>query len=215
MMTRRWTTVESDGWGLVSAELRHAEYPATFEIPPKEDRISLRRGDGVKLWFDIGTREEGVVVDRVFLDRSASERYPGRAAGLDLRAALLDVWSSEDPFGEHCLPRTVADLCWLPLAGDHHRAICLDPSNPLALRRTGLAWSHLFRAQLQPRRWMSGVSHDPHRAHSPCVVARRRHGGFHPDSRRMGPWWCREGHAVRSGGRVEGLGTASQPRMAA
>ena len=54
----------SDGWELISAEDRNAEYPETFPIPEREKRESLAPGDAAKLLFDIETREQGRVVDR-------------------------------------------------------------------------------------------------------------------------------------------------------
>lgn len=52
------------GWRLISAEERHASHPETFKIPTRERRESLAPGDGVKLLFDIETREDGRVIDR-------------------------------------------------------------------------------------------------------------------------------------------------------
>ena len=57
-------TIEKDGWMLISAEDRHAAHPETFEIPRREERESLSPGEGVKLLFDIETREGDRVIDR-------------------------------------------------------------------------------------------------------------------------------------------------------
>jgi hypothetical protein len=58
------STIASNGWELVSAEDRNAAHPSTFEIPARENRETLARGDGAKLLFDIETRENGRVIDR-------------------------------------------------------------------------------------------------------------------------------------------------------
>jgi len=57
-------TIEENGWTLVSAEELHAAYPDTFQIPSRDKRTSLSAGDGVKLLFDIETKENGCVIDR-------------------------------------------------------------------------------------------------------------------------------------------------------
>jgi hypothetical protein len=57
-------SIETDGWALVSAEERHAESPKAFEIPSRVSRDALLPGVGVKLLFDIETKENGRVIDR-------------------------------------------------------------------------------------------------------------------------------------------------------
>jgi hypothetical protein len=56
--------IHSRRWELVSAEERNAAHPRTFKIPTREQRETLAPGDGVKLLFDIETREDGRIVDR-------------------------------------------------------------------------------------------------------------------------------------------------------
>jgi hypothetical protein len=58
------STIEENGWVLVSAEERAAAAPNTFQIPPRATLESLSPGDGAKLLFDIETREGGRIVDR-------------------------------------------------------------------------------------------------------------------------------------------------------
>ena len=90
--------IERDGWTLVSAEERHARSPETFIIPSRTERESLTAGDGVKLLFDIETREAGNVIDRgvdrlwVIVKRKTGSLYvgvldsdPGISEGLTLR----------------------------------------------------------------------------------------------------------------------------------
>jgi hypothetical protein len=84
---------------LISAEERHAAHPQTFQIPSRGARESLAPGDGVRLLFDIETRNGGRVIDRgvdrmwVIVKLRREERYvgildsdPGFAEGLNLRA---------------------------------------------------------------------------------------------------------------------------------
>lgn len=44
-------TFHADGWTLDNAEQRHAEAPATFHIPDRTERTSLRVGQKVQLLF--------------------------------------------------------------------------------------------------------------------------------------------------------------------
>jgi hypothetical protein len=95
---RRFTNIKDDGWALISAETRHAESSASFEIPPRDVRYSLRKGDAAKLLFDMETREGGIVIDRgvdrmwvIVIGREESLYVgtlisdPGVAKGLNLR----------------------------------------------------------------------------------------------------------------------------------
>jgi hypothetical protein len=94
----RQGTIDRDGWRLVSAEERHAAHPQTFQIPSRGARESLAPGDGVRLLFEIETRERDRVIDRgvdrlwVIVKQRHGEGYvglldsdPGLAEGLDLR----------------------------------------------------------------------------------------------------------------------------------
>jgi hypothetical protein len=58
------STIEENGWTLVSAEERAAVAPNTFQIPSRAARESLSAGDGAKLLFDIETREADCIIDR-------------------------------------------------------------------------------------------------------------------------------------------------------
>jgi hypothetical protein len=58
------STIEENGWILVSAEERAASAPNTFLIPARNIRESLSSGDGAKLLFDIEMREGGRIIDR-------------------------------------------------------------------------------------------------------------------------------------------------------
>lgn len=98
MATPHFAVIEQDGWTLVSAEERHARSPETFVIPSRTERESLTSGDGVKLLFDIETREAGKVIDRgvdrlwVIVKNKTGDLYvgvldsdPGISEGLTLR----------------------------------------------------------------------------------------------------------------------------------
>ncbi len=52
-MSRELASLETDGWMLESAELRHAESPDTFWIPPRQDRESIAVGQLAQLLFKI------------------------------------------------------------------------------------------------------------------------------------------------------------------
>lgn len=43
--------IQDDGWELESAEQRYEDEPATFHIPPLEERTSLQVGSRAKLLF--------------------------------------------------------------------------------------------------------------------------------------------------------------------
>jgi hypothetical protein len=100
--------VVGDGWALVSAEERHAAHPATFLIPTREARASLRPGDAAKLLFDIEIRGNGRIIDRgvdrmwVIVVSRAGDLYrglldndPGRAEGLSLHLGAEVVFGPE------------------------------------------------------------------------------------------------------------------------
>jgi hypothetical protein len=76
-------TLERDGWRLLSGEEHNARHPEPFPIPSRKERESLVPGDGVKLMFDIETREGGLLVDRgvdrmwVIVKRRTGEAYVG------------------------------------------------------------------------------------------------------------------------------------------
>ena len=101
-------TIENDGWTLVSAEERHAAHPDTFQIPPRDKRESLSPGDGVKLLFEIETKEGHRVVDRgvdrmwVIVKARTKESYigildndPGTAENLKLHEGDSIVFGPE------------------------------------------------------------------------------------------------------------------------
>jgi hypothetical protein len=93
-----FSTIEENGWVLLSAEEHAAAAPNTFLIPPRSTRESLSPGDGAKLLFDIETREGGRIIDRgvhrmwVIVKSRTAEGYigvldndPGAAWNLTLR----------------------------------------------------------------------------------------------------------------------------------
>jgi hypothetical protein len=107
-LPRGGPTIEEDGWTLVSAEERHVAHPDMFEVPSWEARTCLLPGDGVKLLFDIETREDGRVVDRgvdrmwVIVRSRREGRYvgvldsePGLAEGILLHAGDEIVFGPE------------------------------------------------------------------------------------------------------------------------
>jgi hypothetical protein len=102
------STIEANGWALVSAVERAAAYPDTFQIRLRSMRESLSPGDGTKLLFDIETREGSRVVDRgvermwVIVKAKTEEGYigaldnePGAAENLRLRERDLVVFGPE------------------------------------------------------------------------------------------------------------------------
>ena len=102
------STIEENGWVLVSAEERAGAAPSTFQIPPRAVRESLFTGDGAKLLFDIETRESGRIVDRgvdrmwVIVKARTESGYigvldndPGTAENLKLHERDLVVFGPE------------------------------------------------------------------------------------------------------------------------
>lgn len=102
------TTIEADGWALVSAEERAAAAPTTFVIPSRAMRESLSPGDAAKLLFDIETRDGGRVIDRgvdrmwVIVKAKRKVGYigvldnnPGAAENLTLREKDLVLFGPE------------------------------------------------------------------------------------------------------------------------
>jgi hypothetical protein len=109
-MSRRHdrTSIEREGWVLVSAEERHAANPETFLIPSVEKRAALVPGDAAHLLFDIQTLEAGKILDRgvdrmwVIVKSRVGDRYlgvldsdPGRADGLLLEPGDEIVFGPE------------------------------------------------------------------------------------------------------------------------
>jgi hypothetical protein len=99
---------EKDGWTLISAEARQDAHPDTFQIPSREARETLTQGDGVKLLFDIETREGDRVTDRgvdrlwVIVKRRTGLNYlgvldsdPGSAEGLNLHVGDVITFGPE------------------------------------------------------------------------------------------------------------------------
>jgi uncharacterized protein YegJ (DUF2314 family) len=66
MREPNWT---ADGWELESGEIRHAEAPDSFWIPPREDRERLRLGDIVQLLFriELDDEDESEIVERMWV----------------------------------------------------------------------------------------------------------------------------------------------------
>lgn len=102
------TTLEEDGWVLVSAVQRHQASPDTFKIPSEARRRNLLRGEAAKILFDIETRESGTVIDHgidrmwAIVTSVQGDRYcgildsdPGKAEDLNLsKGDLIDFDSS-------------------------------------------------------------------------------------------------------------------------
>jgi len=53
---------KDDFWELRSVEEAHRQHPDTFWIPPLEERQNLKRGQAVKLIFDIEFDNDGDVI---------------------------------------------------------------------------------------------------------------------------------------------------------
>lgn len=103
-----FSSIERDGWALLSAEERNARNPETFTIPTRREREALSPGDAAQLLFDIETRDGGRVVDRgvdrmwVIVKQCTGDLYrgvldsdPGRAEGLSLQRGAEVVFSAE------------------------------------------------------------------------------------------------------------------------
>ena len=101
-------SLDSDGWMLVSAEERHAGYPATFQIPSRTEREALVPGVAAKLLFDIETKETSRVIDRgvdrmwVIVKAVSPDGYagvldsdPGHSEGLNLHEGDVIVFGPE------------------------------------------------------------------------------------------------------------------------
>ena len=58
----RLPDLQTHFWELRSAEESHRLHPDTFEIPTREARESLRRGQAAKLIFDIEVDDAGKIV---------------------------------------------------------------------------------------------------------------------------------------------------------
>ena len=100
--------LELDGWELVSAEVRNAAHPDTFQIPTRDRRMSLVRGDAVKLLFLIESTEDGRMIERgvdrmwVIVKAAGDGRYvgildndPGEAEGVFLHLGDEIVFGAE------------------------------------------------------------------------------------------------------------------------
>jgi hypothetical protein len=107
-MPPRFSTIERDGWTILSGEKRHALHPETFWIPDRAAREGLSPGDAVQLLFDIETRDAGRVVDRgvdrlwVIVKRRVGDQYygvldsdPGHAERLSLRPGVEVIFAPE------------------------------------------------------------------------------------------------------------------------
>jgi hypothetical protein len=105
-------SVEADGWELDDGESRHAEAPATFEIPSLRARKGLQPGDYAKLVFRIlvDGDEEPVSVERMWVivrERRESGYYGILDNEPDGIAENDDLWvGTELPFG----PRHIIDI---------------------------------------------------------------------------------------------------------
>lgn len=112
----RLPTFEQDYWELRSGEEAHQEYPDTFWIPPLEQRQNLRRGQAVRLIFEIEGEEENgdIAVQGERMWVIVSERYGDFYLGiLDNQPASLEpsdnvylCFGAEIPF----LPEHVIDI---------------------------------------------------------------------------------------------------------
>jgi hypothetical protein len=102
------STLEKDGWVLLSAEERAAAAPDMFSIPPRSVRDALQAGEAAKLLFDIETRAGGKVIDRgtermwVIVKTKTADGYvgvldndPGAADNLSLHEGDLIVFGPE------------------------------------------------------------------------------------------------------------------------
>lgn len=107
-MMQDFARIEIHGWALLSAEVREAQHPDTFRIPPRRERDALSPGDAAQLLFDIETKDGERVVDRgvdrmwVIVKRRGGNLYtgvldsdPGCADGLSLREGVEVVFSAE------------------------------------------------------------------------------------------------------------------------
>jgi Uncharacterized protein conserved in bacteria (DUF2314) len=87
-------TLEIDGWGLESAEERHAAAPASFDIPSREERAAVPVGRRVKLLFLFMNQEEGrpiIDCERMWVTVTSANdgQYTGRLESSPASSSVL------------------------------------------------------------------------------------------------------------------------------
>jgi hypothetical protein len=111
---------EVDFWELRSGEESHRRHPETFWIPSREAREKLRRGQAVRLIFDIETRDESAKVETqgermwVIVAERVGDRYVGilanQPASIEPGDDVYLCMGAEVPFG----PENVIDIAETP-----------------------------------------------------------------------------------------------------
>jgi hypothetical protein len=86
--------LESDGWELESAVVRHQKNPATFHIPPEQERANLPVGAMAQLLFLIaGEDEDGSYIQCekmwVTVRRVTNTGYVGMLESMPLTSEVL------------------------------------------------------------------------------------------------------------------------------
>lgn len=64
-MTMRPANLQEHNWQLESGEARNGAYPHSFEIPPRDRRDSLQRGQAAKLLFELEVETGAGAVERI------------------------------------------------------------------------------------------------------------------------------------------------------
>ena len=88
------STLETDGWELESAEERQSANPASFMIPPAQERVALQPGVRAKLLFLFMNEEKGKPIidcERMWVTVRASRngRYDGVLDDAPVTSAVL------------------------------------------------------------------------------------------------------------------------------
>jgi hypothetical protein len=132
----RLATFKRDFWQLRSGEESHRRDPDRFWIPPREDRENLRRGQSVKLIFDIEAEDE-----------TGKVQIQGERMWVTVAERIGDLFIGILENQPGCLEPTESTyLCMgaeVPFAAEH----VIDIANPPA---DYLAWQF---GQEPERRW--------------------------------------------------------------
>jgi hypothetical protein len=112
----RLPTWERDYWQLRSGEQAHRESPATFWIPPLEQRQALKPGQAAKLFFEVESADQNGVIIRqgermwVIVAEKCGEFYIGildnQPASVESSKKVYLCFGAEIPF----LPEHIIDI---------------------------------------------------------------------------------------------------------
>jgi hypothetical protein len=110
----RYPTFASDSWELNPGEAQHIETPQTFRIPALKRRQNIKRGQLVKLIFELEKRDAAVDVERdvermwVLVTEQIGNQYLGTLNNvpfsIEPNEGTYLVLGAEIPFGpEHVI----------------------------------------------------------------------------------------------------------------